>query len=279
MPELVQDVGNVEAGPLPGAPPVVRGPSGLQATRLRQLGMLDVDETQAESFWREITHHRRALLNRIGRDVGQRVALLDYIMNLQPQLLAPQQVDVPAVTSLARAGISDPLTGLHNRLFFELELEREVERARRYDVPVSLVLLDVDDFHVLNERCSRATGDEVLQAIAAVILHHVRAPDVPCRYGPDEFGLLLAHTPQVEAMAVAQRICSGVGDWFSRNLVGLRSATVSLSAGVASLPMPDSSMAALVQEAEGALRDARRMGGHRVVAPIAGRRSMSPEEQ
>lgn len=273
MSEMLQgaDTG-ADAGPMAGAPPPVPGPSGFYGSRLRQLGLLHVDEPQAESFWREVSHHRRAILNRLGRDVGQRVALLDYLVNLQPHLLEPQHIEALAEGGTPN-GICDALTGLHNRAYFALELQREVERALRYDVPVSLVLLDVDDFRVMDERVGRAATDEALQAIAAVVLHHVRAPDVPCRYGADEFALLLAHTPQVEAMAVAQRICSGVADWFARNLVGMRSLAVSLSAGVASLPMAESSVMALVREAEGALRDAKRMGGHRVVASMAGHRS------
>lgn len=249
----------------PGGPPDIPGPGGLYGTRLRQLGLRNVDELQAESFWREVTHHRRAMLNRLGRDVGQRVALLDYIVNLQPQLLEPQAIEG---LEGPNGPLSDRLTGLHNRQFFDLELRREVERCRRYDVAASLLLIDVDDFTVINERYGRSTGDEVLQAIAAVLLHHVRAPDVPCRYDGDRFGVLLPLTQQVEGMAVAQRICGGIAEWFGKNLVGLTHLSVSASAGVASLPMDECSADALLREADSAVYDAKMMGGHRVVAPV-----------
>jgi diguanylate cyclase (GGDEF)-like protein len=266
MENPLQDMDKTTTAPLPGGPPAIPGPSGVFGTRLRQLGLLNVDELQAESFWRDVTHHRRAMVNRLGRDVGQRVALLDYIVNLQPQLLEPQEIE--HLGAQAAMPIVDRLTGLHNRYFFDLELARETERCRRYDVSASLVLIDVDDFKVINERHGPATGDEVLQAIAAVLLHYVRAPDVPCRYDGDTFALILPLTPQVEAMAVAQRICSGISSWFATNLVGLKQLSLSASGGVASLPMEDCSMAALVREAESALRDAKVMGGHRVVAPV-----------
>jgi diguanylate cyclase (GGDEF)-like protein len=257
--------------PLPGSPPGVAGPAGVFGTRLRQLGLLNVDEPQAEAFWREVTHHRRAMVNRLGRDVGQRVALLDYIINLQPQLLEPQAIEVLDVQ--AALPIVDRLTGLHNRYFFDLELVRETERCRRYDVPASLVLIDVDDFRAINERHGTQTGDEVLQAIAAVMLHYVRAPDVPCRFDADAFALILPLTPQVEAMAVAQRICGGINAWFASNHVGLKQLAVSASGGVASLPMEECTMDALVREAERALGDAKAMGGHRVVAPVPASRT------
>src|SRR5438132_9924405 len=95
MSEFLEGADTVaDAGQVSGAPPTVAGPTGMYGTRLRQLGLLRVDEPQAESFWRDVSHHRRAILNRLGRDVGPRVALLDYLVNLQPQLLEPQQVDV-----------------------------------------------------------------------------------------------------------------------------------------------------------------------------------------
>lgn len=237
-------------------------------TRLRQLGLRQVDELQAESFWREITQHRRAMVNRLGRDVSQRVALLDYVVNLQPQLEGRQAIDA---LEGERGPLADALTGVHNRAFFDFELKREVERSRRYNVPASLVLLDVDDFAAINERHGHGTGDEVLQSIAAVLLHHVRAPDVLGRHAGDRFGVLLPLTQQVEAMAVAQRMCSGVAQWFAKNLVGLKQLSISASAGVSSLPMEENTAAALVREAESALHEARMMGGHRVVAPLPSR--------
>lgn len=256
-----------------GGPPGVRGSAGLYGSRLRQLGLLSVDDLQAETFWREVSHHRRSMSDRMGRDVGQRVALLDYIVNLQPQLLAPQVIEETAVGATQTPSIVDGLTGLPSRYFFELELVRETERSGRYGSSVSLVMLDLDGFQAINERHGRAVGDEVLQAVAALILHHVRAPDVPCRYGADEFALILTGSPQVEALTVAQRVCGDISEWFQRNPLGHGQVRVSASAGVASLPMDDSSMELLVQEAGSALREAKRLGGYRVIAPIGGGRS------
>lgn len=235
------------------------------ATRLRQLAHLDLDEVRAASLWRNVARHRRTLANRLGRDVGQRVALLDYIVNVEPHLAEPQIIDRPALEAMEQQAVMDPVSGLHNRHHFEVALQWETERSLRYGRPASLLLLDLDGFKLVNDRYGHRVGDQVLQAVGALILRHVRAADVPCRYGGDEFAVILPDTPRPTAALVAERTCADITRWFASNQIDGHSVSMAASGGVASLPLPERAVGGLFELADRALYEAKRSGGARVI--------------
>jgi diguanylate cyclase (GGDEF)-like protein len=88
-----------------------------------------------------------------------------------------------------RSAITDGLTGLYNRPFFDASLRRELKRARRYGLAFSLVMLDLDDFKMVNDLHGHVVGDEALARLSDVIRASVREIDVACRYGGEEFAL------------------------------------------------------------------------------------------
>jgi len=234
------------------------------ATRLRQLAHLDLDEARAAALWRNVARHRKALTTDLGRDVGQRVALLDFIVNVEPQLSEPQIIDRPALEAMEQQAVTDTVTGLHNRTHFEMVLEWETERSLRYGRASALVLLDLDDFKAVNDRHGHRVGDQVLQAVGTLILRHVRAADVPCRYGGDEFAIVLPDTPRSVAASVAQRICADISAWFAKNPVGGVMLDLKASCGVAFLPLPEHASGNLFEYADRALYQAKHNGGDRV---------------
>jgi diguanylate cyclase (GGDEF)-like protein len=236
------------------------------STRLRQLAHLDLDEADAERLWRDVGRHRHALEHRLGRDVGQRVALLDYVVNVRPRLVEPQIVERTTLEVMARRAIADALTGLFNRHHFDTQLVREVERCRRYGAAASLVLLDLDQFKGINDGWGHAVGDEVLRKVGARILAHVRGADVACRYGGDEFAIILPDTPASEALVVADRIRADIGNVFTREPVGHLHLVVTASGGLATYGPGITSCEQLVEAADRALYRAKAAGGGRVVA-------------
>ena len=235
------------------------------ATRLRQLAHIDLDEVRAAALWRSVARHRKVLTSRLGRDVGQRVALLDYIVNIEPQLSEPQIIDRPALEAMEAKAVMDGVSGLHNRGHFETALEWETERSLRYGRPASLLLLDLDGFKAVNDQFGHRVGDQVLQAVGALILRHVRAADIPCRYGGDEFAVILPDTPPQTASGVAERICADINSWFSLNAVAGCQVSMAASCGVASLPLPERAIGSLFELADRALYEAKRSGGGRVI--------------
>lgn len=107
---------------------------------------------------------------------------------------------------LAERAEVDGLTGLGNRTQFNKRWAEKVAECQRYDQPLSLALLDVDHFKQINDTFGHPAGDEVLQGLAQLLLAQCRAVDVACRYGGEEFALIMPHTTAREAESVADRI-------------------------------------------------------------------------
>ena len=161
---------------------------------------------------------------------------------------------------LKEFSFKDEVTGLYNRRFFSIRLEEEVSRYRRFNHPVSIVLLDLDGFKAVNDDLGHAAGDETLRAMAEILLKQSRGINVICRYGGDEFAVLLVETSKSGARLYADRIRYVLSTWtFSH---GRR---VTASFGIASLP-EDVAPAAdeLIRAADEALYAAKRAGKNRV---------------
>jgi diguanylate cyclase (GGDEF)-like protein len=161
---------------------------------------------------------------------------------------------------LKEFSFKDEVTGLYNRRFFSIRLEEEVSRYRRFNHPVSVVLLDLDAFKAVNDDLGHAAGDETLRAMAEILLKQSRGINVICRYGGDEFAVLLVETSKSGARLYADRIRYVLSTWTFTH--GRR---VTASFGIASLP-EDVAPAAdeLIRAADEALYAAKRAGKNRV---------------
>ena len=107
---------------------------------------------------------------------------------------------------LAQRAMIDGLTGLWNRSHFEMRLQEEVAATQRYDRPLSLIMLDVDHFKKLNDNHGHPFGDEVLQAVGEALSQTARTSDWACRYGGEEFSLILRETNLEGALILAERL-------------------------------------------------------------------------
>ncbi len=227
--------------------------------QLRALVGPDVTEEEMPGLIADIARHRALLQRSLGRDVGLLVAACDYLTNVRRRLVTPRLVEAEQLRAMEEHATTDDLTGLYNRRSFERVLAREVERSRRYGVSASLLLLDLDGFKALNDTHGHAAGDRVLRYAAAMMCRHLRATDVPCRLGGDEFAIVLCDTPLADALAVAERIRADVEDAFAR-------ASITVSAGVASVPMHAATAEKLVASADKALYAAKGGGRNGTVA-------------
>src|SRR5258705_1539056 len=107
---------------------------------------------------------------------------------------------------LKETSFKDEVTGLYNRRFFSLRLEEELSRYRRFNHPVSVVLLDLDGFKAVNDDLGHAVGDDTLRDVAQILMKHSRGINVVSRYGGDEFAVLLVETSNAGARLYADRI-------------------------------------------------------------------------
>lgn len=164
-----------------------------------------------------------------------------------------------AATHLAR---TDYLTQIHNRRCFFDVAEKELRRVRRYNIPLSVIMLDIDDFKAINDQFGHGVGDAVLKEVATLCRSVLREFDTLARYGGEEFVALLPGSTKAQALNVAERIRQAVSKASLNQLPADRKITVSL--GVAGKNDPDCDIDALVDEADQALLQAKQKGKNRV---------------
>ena len=154
--------------------------------------------------------------------------------------------------------LRDPLTSLYNRRFLHDHLERELIRAARGPEPLAVIMIDLDYFKRLNDRAGHLVGDRVLAEIGALLKRHVRGSDIACRYGGEEFVLVLAGATLDDARHRAEQICSAIGS------EQVRFGGVTASLGIALYPEHAVDTEALLRAADQALYEAKAAGRNRV---------------
>jgi len=166
--------------------------------------------------------------------------------------------------TVERQAVTDELTGLANARAFHSTLEREIERSRRFQSPLGLVMLDIDDFKLVNDEYGHQQGDEVLASVASVLREFSRDIDAPARYGGEELAVVLPQTDSEGAALLAERM-RGAIERTRVPRVGRRGALhVTASFGVAAVPESAAEKDALIAAVDAALYRAKRGGKNRV---------------
>ena len=154
----------------------------------------------------------------------------------------------------------DGLTGIFNRRFFELRMAEEIERARRFDSGMGVIMIDIDQFKRLNDEFGHLLGDEVLRQVSSILHQQLRKIDVVCRYGGEEFAILLSQTSPQHSLAVAEKLRRMVETW---QFPGVPR-PVTISAGTANYPDHGTTRDELVKAADAGLYAAKQSGRNRV---------------
>jgi diguanylate cyclase (GGDEF)-like protein len=192
---------------------------------------------------------------------GKIVAVVETLRDMTDEKLAQ--------VALQQLATRDGLTGLANRRCFDDTLQAEWQRALRQQQPLSLLMVDVDNFKQYNDAYGHLGGDECLQRIANAVASEMRANDLVARYGGEEFGVILPNQSLKGAAIVAERIRCRVEQLHLPNLGSQRHVvTVSIGAATA-LPAPGADPSQLVATADSALYRAKHMGRNRISLPTA----------
>ncbi len=165
--------------------------------------------------------------------------------------------------------VTDQLTGLHNRRYMTGQLNALVNRAVRGGDAVSALMIDIDHFKKINDSFGHAVGDEVLREFAVRLASNVRAVDLPCRYGGEEFTVIMPDTRIEDAQRIAERIRLHVAGSPFRVAQGEEMLSVTISIGVATTLSEHDSPEALLKRADEAVYEAKSAGRNKVVARAA----------
>ncbi len=176
--------------------------------------------------------------------------------------------DINRIYHLERESITDPLMGIFNRRYLERRLHDEILRSRRYNLPLSIFLLDIDYFKKINDTHGHQVGDMVLKELAQVIVSSVRELDIITRYGGEEILVILPNTSEASAVILAERLRRTIEDSIMvmpDEKEGRQAIRITVSIGVAGFRQKTSGSRKLMEKADMALYRAKNEGRNRVI--------------
>jgi diguanylate cyclase (GGDEF)-like protein len=227
---------------------------------------------EAFAHWQKILSHHEEMQRRLAATVDLRVALASYFIDVNRQLRTPKIIELKLFEQTRESAYRDVLTGLHNYRLFREYLDQELKRSDRCNSPLSLVMIDIDNFKAYNDRNGHEGGNEVLATIARILNQSLRQGDVAARYGGEEFALILPMTPKMAAQNVTERARDQIARHpFADSLKG--TTTVTVSAGIATFPADARDVAQLVRQADRAMYVAKASGKNQVQLYGQSRRS------
>ena len=207
----------------------------------------------------------RAVVERLvqsASEMQRNNAALEARLSASKQEIVQLQENLESVRT---ESLTDPLTGLSNRKYFDQSLAKLIAGANEHSEPLSLVLADIDHFKQFNDTWGHLTGDQVLRLVAVSIKHNVKGQDIAARYGGEEFAVILPNTVLRSALTVADHIRRAV---MSKELLkrstGQNLGRVTISLGVAQLHRGENAQA-LIARSDACLYAAKRHGRNRVI--------------
>ena len=237
------------------------------------LSHLRFEPEEARRCWLEIGAHRDSMEKRLGSRPDLRVALVSYFVEVSRKLRNPKIIELKLFEQTQASVYRDELTGLCNYRYFREHLAREIQRCERYGSPLSLVMVDIDNFKTYNDRNGHETGNQALVAIARLLSESLRKIDATARYGGEEFALILPSTSKTGAGQVAERAREKIEKHPFPGEEGQPGGRLTVSMGVATCPADAREIESLVRCADGALYAAKSHGRNQVQLYGENRRS------
>jgi len=234
---------------------------------------LRYDEKEARVLWVNLLTHKMEMSDRLDRNVGIRVAALDYFKNILGALDDVKIIDASSYIETAQLAVTDGLTGVFNHRYFQDRLLRDINRAKEEGGNISLLMIDIDYFKQYNDVNGHIAGDVALKEVAAVLRRNLKKDDLVARYGGEEFAVILVGLAREQARLVAERIRTVVEQIDFPNEKVLPTGNLTISIGLAEFPSDALERGDIIAAADRALYIAKRSGRNRVcLAPHEQRR-------
>ena len=224
---------------------------------------LKLDAKKAKSLWHGVVDHRKSMMEALGRNVGFRAVLCDYLCNVNNTLENPMVIEIHVFENHYQSTMYDYLTGLYSRGVLDTIMERELARCMRHDSKLSILFFDLDNFKDVNDTYGHAAGDECLAGVAKIIKKSIRTEDTAVRYGGEEVVVILPQTDKMQALSIGERIRKRVAEacFIGRG----ERYSITMSGGLVSYPMDGEDRADLLEKADRAMYQAKSAGKNNIV--------------
>jgi diguanylate cyclase (GGDEF)-like protein len=224
---------------------------------------LHLDRDAAFNHWIQVNRHSLWLKKQVGRPLPLVATICDYFSNHKDKLISkPKLTTLEHFDSLINHSTIDRLTGLFNRNCFNDTLTHLIALTQREDTELSLVIMDLDDFKLINDTYGHQMGDMVLHKFGELLSSSIRKSDIALRYGGEEFVILMPNTNHKDALMLSNRIRSNV-----KNMLFIENDTklhLSISGGLAVFPTQAKTAEELIYSADSALYRAKGAGKNNI---------------
>ncbi len=220
---------------------------------------MTIAEHLSEVMWNEIINRRIILNSKLNRDVGLKVAAIDFLENFSDNLYDMTSFEAHKVNNIVDSAIIDPLTSLYVRRIFDVIIEKEFQQFLRNDHPLSLMMIDIDDFKHFNDTYGHQEGDEALRKAGSVLLHSIRQYDIACRYGGEELIVIMPQADIIAAAEIAKRVCQNIAN------TNINGKNITVSIGVKEANKSIASSKEFLKLTDDALYKAKSLGKNQVV--------------
>lgn len=236
----------------------------VHAALIDELVHLRFETLEAREHWQRVLDHRQSMRQMLGGPVDLRLALLSHFLQIDRSLSNPRIIEAKLFDRALASAYVDELTGLRNYRYFRECLPQEVLRSAQYGAPLTLAMIDVDDFKHYNDRNGHPAGNTVLSTVAGLVSAAIRRVDIAARFGGEEFALVLPSTPKEGAELVAERLRGAVESHPFEHGQSQPGKRLTISLGIATYPADAADGDGLLRCADEALYVAKAQGKNRV---------------
>ena len=248
-----------------GLSPVDLARHECERERIFRFFRLNLEPREVEYHWQRLLLHHARFPTRQARKVDLRTAAFDYFLNETDLLAEPLVMEREQLRQTELMAYFDHLTGLRNYAYFESDIKTEVARAKRYDTSLCLLLVDLDEFKLVNDTFGHRVGNEVLREVGHILQKRLRSSDLVARFGGDEFAALLHRTDPTDGHRIARSLCRSIDEQFKESAQIELPRPLTASFGLSALPLQADDEVKLFELADKALYRAKRAGGNCVV--------------